>query len=288
MKQKYKTFSQAGLWTASLFIFQIIGLIAAIVVKVKTDPVFTNELYNTLTELLAYSDAGDYVGYYANLGSTYFALMGELVNLCFIFLVIPYIILMYVNTKKNKVNPVKSISSENVFKLVVIGLSLNLVISFILNTILPFLPADMVASLTSSTGTATAGNMFLTVLATGIIGPVIEEITFRYGCQRTLKKGFSVKTAIIIQAILFGVVHGNVIQAAYATVLGLVFGYIYEKSNENLLTSCICHASVNTSSVIIASLGVNEYSGLIVAIFAYVAILYIAKKLINNTQVAVA
>lgn len=62
------------------------------------------------------------------------------------------------------------------------------------------------------TGTTVQGSIFMTILAGGIVVPFAEEFLFRGIVQRTLSKSMSFKAAIIIQGVLFGVYHGNVIQ----------------------------------------------------------------------------
>ncbi len=58
-----------------------------------------------------------------------------------------------------------------------------------------------------------------------VLGPVAEELLFRGILLRTLAP-FSKKLAIFVSALLFGLFHGNLLQAPYAFVLGLVLGYV--------------------------------------------------------------
>lgn len=76
------------------------------------------------------------------------------------------------------------------------------------------------------TGVIGRGSIFMTILVVGIVVPFTEEFLFRGVIQRTFSKSISIKAAIIMQGILFGIYHGNLIQCVYATFLGIVFGYI--------------------------------------------------------------
>ena len=58
----------------------------------------------------------------------------------------------------------------------------------------------------------------------GIIAPITEEILFRGLIQRSLRP-FGRRFAIVASAFVFGIFHGNLLQAPYAFLVGLVLGY---------------------------------------------------------------
>lgn len=66
---------------------------------------------------------------------------------------------------------------------------------------------------------------FSMFLYAGILAPITEEILFRGLIQRTLLP-YGKKFAIFVSAFTFGLFHGNLIQAPYAFVVGLVLGYV--------------------------------------------------------------
>ncbi len=81
-------------------------------------------------------------------------------------------------------------------------------------------------SAVSSMESATAGSTTLSMfLYAGIIGPVVEELVFRGFVLRSLDK-YGKNLAIVISAALFGIMHGNIPQAVFAFLTGLVFGYV--------------------------------------------------------------
>lgn len=76
-----------------------------------------------------------------------------------------------------------------------------------------------------------------------IIGPVMEEFIFR----KLLIDRMSIygeRLAIVTSALLFGLFHGNIPQFCYATLLGLVWGYIYTRTG-NIGYSIIMHMLIN-------------------------------------------
>lgn len=93
------------------------------------------------------------------------------------------------------------------------------------------------------------GSLFISILTVGIIAPFTEEFIFRGVIFNTLNKNISILWTIIIQAVFFGLFHGNLIQSTYATLLGLVFGYITYKT-ESLWPAVVMHMINNTIATI--------------------------------------
>lgn len=86
-------------------------------------------------------------------------------------------------------------------------------------------------------------NLLLSALCVGIFFPILEELLFRkLLCEKLLPLGE--KQAIIISAAIFGLIHGNLFQFAYAFLLGVVFGYVYVKSGKIIYT-IIFHCIIN-------------------------------------------
>lgn len=59
----------------------------------------------------------------------------------------------------------------------------------------------------------------------GILAPITEELLFRGLVQRTLQP-YGKRFAILCSAFTFGIFHGNLLQAPYAFLVGLVLGYV--------------------------------------------------------------
>lgn len=64
----------------------------------------------------------------------------------------------------------------------------------------------------------------------GIISPLAEELLFRGLIYQRMKKYFSVKTAMLVSSCFFGLYHGNLVQALYGTLLGMLIVYTYEQT----------------------------------------------------------
>ncbi|MGI5883943.1 MAG: CPBP family intramembrane glutamic endopeptidase [Candidatus Spyradocola sp.] len=62
------------------------------------------------------------------------------------------------------------------------------------------------------------------ILATVIGAPLVEEIVFRGLIYGNLKKAMPVWVALLVQALLFGFVHGQLLWSAFTFLLGLALG----------------------------------------------------------------
>lgn len=68
----------------------------------------------------------------------------------------------------------------------------------------------------------------LMMLYSVCLAPFSEELIFRGVTMRIARRAFPFWIANIIQAVLFGIFHMNLLQGCYAFALGLILGYICE------------------------------------------------------------
>lgn len=95
-------------------------------------------------------------------------------------------------------------------------------------------------------------------LATGIIAPVVEELVFRGLVFKRAKAYIGMVPAMMISAVTFGVIHGNLVQLVFAGSLGLLLAYFYDKS-KNLLVPILCHMLVNIFSLCMTYFGIMNW-----------------------------
>ena len=70
-------------------------------------------------------------------------------------------------------------------------------------------------------------------LTIGILVPIAEEVVFRGAVLRALLAAFSPRWrwgAIVVSALIFGAVHGNVAQFTHAFLIGLLLGWLYART----------------------------------------------------------
>ena len=95
-----------------------------------------------------------------------------------------------------------------------------------------------------------AGNL-PTVIATCVLAPVLEEMLFRGVLLRAFLKHYPRWAGISYSAFLFGAAHLNVYQFVLAFCLGLLLGWLFERSR-SLLPCIALHAALNTAVVVLA------------------------------------
>ena len=95
-------------------------------------------------------------------------------------------------------------------------------------------------------GSGTSSNMslWLVVLSTGFIGPIMEELLFRYIYLNKLLKFNDENTSIMISTFVFAILHGTLYNMIYAFVLGLILSKIYLKY-KIIKASMLVHISAN-------------------------------------------
>jgi len=88
------------------------------------------------------------------------------------------------------------------------------------------------------------GSSLELILIAVVAAPLIEEILFRGIVFRSIRKVIPGWVPIILSAAMFGAYHMNMVQAVYATFMGIVAAIIYEKTN-NLMYPILVHAANN-------------------------------------------
>lgn len=80
----------------------------------------------------------------------------------------------------------------------------------------------------------------------GIVSPLAEEIVFRGIIYNRIKQSYSVLTAVLLSALLFGLYHGNIVQGVYGFLMGMLIAYTYERFG-HFYHALLFHAAANLS-----------------------------------------
>ncbi|MBF8982778.1 CPBP family intramembrane metalloprotease [Lutibacter sp. B2] len=99
-------------------------------------------------------------------------------------------------------------------------------------------------------------NSYFAVIAIAVIAPIFEEIVMRGIMLEGLLNKYKPQKAIIISALIFGIWHFNIPQFINATLIGLILGVLYYKTN-SLILCIVIHITNNTMAIIMDYL---EYS----------------------------
>lgn len=101
-------------------------------------------------------------------------------------------------------------------------------------------------------GTDAAG-MALTVLSTGLVAPVVEELAFRGVALGSLLERWPVGISVVVAAVVFALLHGSAWQFAPMLVLGLGLGWLAAR-HRSLWPALAAHAGYNIVLVVVGLL----------------------------------
>ena len=164
---------------------------------------------------------------------------------------------MYRNNKKDlfDICSFKKITSNHIMKVIIISIALSFSCSAFV-----FLVADNFVSYELvNEGITMSHTSILSMLYIAFFAPIFEEILFRGLILNEIKDNYNIPLAIILQGLMFGVFHGNMLQFLYASFLGIILGviYIWTKS----IYSCIlCHMIFNILGSSIVPIIINSTS----------------------------
>lgn len=144
---------------------------------------------------------------------------------------------------------------DNGIKYWLVGLILMVISNIIINTFIPQAQANN----EESVQLLIKGSGFLSVIAVGILAPIIEELVFR----KAFKEVFTNKTLFVLASgLIFGSLHVILALSSYWDLfliipycsLGIAFSYMYQKT-DNIYTSIIMHMFHNTAATILSLVG---------------------------------
>ena len=148
-----------------------------------------------------------------------------------IILITFYILTIFYLYKKNYIKE-KNLSIKEYFPLSILGISIATFLNMIIYLLQP------------STIKVTIP-VYLSLISSGIIGPIYEEILFRYLLYNRLKSKYSIRKSILITTIIFALIHISPIKIIYAFILGLILNITYEKYH-NIIAPILIHIAANT------------------------------------------
>lgn len=93
------------------------------------------------------------------------------------------------------------------------------------------------------------GNIFFELLAVGMLPAIVEELIYRGVLYKGFKKFVPIVWANLISSFIFGAMHMNMVQFVYATILGSLFAWVYERY-KSLWAPILMHMAANMFSVL--------------------------------------
>ena len=195
---------------------------------------------------------------------------------------------IYLKQKKYFI-PVKEKIKDNIYLVInvsLIFLSIGIISGFIIEQL-------KITGLEEINNAFNSKGIFLALVSTVILAPIIEELLFRGLIFNRINSKWNGWLAIIISALLFAVLHGNLPQILNAFILGIGLGYFYNKYH-NLWYCIIAHALNNFVSIMCQQINfhvngnytvdciISKYIYITIIIITIVYCLIYYKKLAKN------
>ena len=173
------------------------------------------------------------------------------VSVCCVAL--PFLAMVLIYGKKGlftaKIVPDKKIGFVSFLEWSCFGIGACVAINYfvtLLITVMNFFGFDLISY--DSISPSSAFECVLLAVSTAVAPAVCEELAFRCCSLQFLRKNGKV-FAVVASSIIFGFLHANVLQFIFATLVGLLLGYITVKT-DSVLPAVFIHFANNFRSVI--------------------------------------
>lgn len=103
-----------------------------------------------------------------------------------------------------------------------------------------------------------AGDMLFEILGLGVLAPVAEELLYRGVVYARLSDWMGLRMAAVSSALIFGGLHMNMVQFAYAFLMGLLLVFFLERFH-NLLGAILGHIGANLITVLRVETGILDW-----------------------------
>lgn len=160
----------------------------------------------------------------------------------------------YIEHRHRSGAPRLRVTRANAAGILALGLGFQLVLSVALTVVLPLMP-DLMENYEASVSAGDLSDWALVpVLATAIGAPLSEEVFCR-GLALTFAEKATGRfwAANVLQALMFGLLHGNLVQGTYAFFTALMLGLVYRRYGR--VAPCVgLHLALNASSYLVSVL----------------------------------
>lgn len=103
-----------------------------------------------------------------------------------------------------------------------------------------------------------AGDVLFEILGLGVLAPVAEELLYRGVVYARLSDWMGLRMAAVSSALIFGGLHMNMVQFAYAFLMGLLLVFFLERFH-NLLGAILGHIGANLITVLRVEIGILDW-----------------------------
>ena len=165
--------------------------------------------------------------------SNFLSKYSVLIMIIILIIFVPILLKKYQIYKKQS-----SFAFKNKLSTIFLGASLAIILNIIIFRI------NSIINITDRYNNLNNERLLFSILSSGILGPIIEELIFRGIVYNRLKEITNIKASMIISTIIFALFHFELSQIFYAFLMGYLFVNVYEYYG-TLKASIIAHMSAN-------------------------------------------
>lgn len=155
----------------------------------------------------------------------------------------------------------KKIPFKNNIYIIILGIGVVILNSILIGVLTNIFPSyKEVSNLL-----AESQNSVYKLLIVVILAPIFEEIFYRGVIFGFLRKNFNLVIAIIVQALVFSIMHGNIVQGIYTFIMGSIAALIYIHY-ESLYGSILFHIIYNLFGVVVLPAICARFTGITINI----------------------
>ncbi|MCX7658170.1 MAG: CPBP family intramembrane metalloprotease [Oscillospiraceae bacterium] len=167
--------------------------------------------------------------------------------------------------KSTKINPAPlfnfNFSAKAFFAAVAVALGLQAGCLLFGSLFLEIFPKETMELIKNITGQNRADSGLawgIMTLYTCMVAPITEELVFRVFCLKNLSR-VNLRFGIIASSLLFGLVHGNIIQFVFAFPLGIILALLTVRTN-SIIPAIGVHMVANTCATILSKLSTSGFT----------------------------
>ena len=167
----------------------------------------------------------------------------------------------------------KKLNRSQIGKITIITLALG----FFTTALVTLMAHNFESYQSVSDGITNSYSSILSMVSIIIIAPIFEEILFRGLIFNKLKDNINIIVALIVQALIFGLIHGNPLQTIYTFILGIILAIFYIWTG-SIWSNILCHMIYNLCGSVVIPLIVGltpqlVYVYLVIGIILTIAML---------------
>ena len=165
------------------------------------------------------------------------------------------IVVFSINKKKlvSKVLRFNKLTSRTVVCIIVLTYTLLPVMTFVNMLSMVFVENKISSTINNIVGKQ---SIIVAITCVAMLPAIVEEILCR-GIIYNVHSKVSIKKAVIMSGVLFGLLHCNFNQFAYAFFMGMIFALVVEATDSTLAT-VLMHFIINCNSLVLAYVSVHS------------------------------